>query len=108
MNKIEDPFILKKFIINSRFGNKPVSKKCTKFNYIPHIVNIGKSKYRQDIHFDKWFDEYENQIKIMFYDTIETIKQRLDEDLEFDYEEIFELFTNLIYDSSSKYILKDI
>lgn len=80
-----------------------MSKKCVIFNYVPNstprIVNY-------DIHFEKWYEFYKHYLLEMYDITMNLIKEQY-EDINIDSKHNFDIFMNLIYNSSSKYISKD-
>ena len=83
-----------------------MSKNCVLLNYIPHRTPIQSDSIE---YFEKWFKFYENDLRNMFKMTLIKICERyVDDDIEtMETDENFNLFVNLEYDTSSKYISKD-
>ena len=77
-------------------------RKCVKWNYIPHNVHISKN--RRSNHFNEWFSVYNKDITNMFGTVMDILSERVDIDGE-KIDEHFRLFTMMIYNQSSKYIL---
>ncbi len=88
------------FLLNKMSKDK---KKCVIFNYIPHktpkILNSNR-------HFEKWYECYEEELIQMYYTTMNLVKEKYD-NKNIESEKNFNLFINVIYNSSSKYISKD-
>lgn len=79
-----------------------MSKKCVIFNYIPH----NKPKMlNSDRHFEKWYEYYKEELIQMYYEVMSLVEKHNNVNIESDNN--FNLFINFIYDSSSKYISKD-
>ena len=77
-----------------------MTKKCVISNYIPHKPPLNPNFYR-------WYENYESNIIDMYYIYIDTLKSRypnINFSI-FDTDEYFNLFINIIFDSSSKVIL---
>ena len=77
-----------------------MKKKCVISNYIPHKTPTYPK-------FNKWYDNYKNNLIDVYNIYIETLRERYP-DINFnifDKEEYFNLFINLIFDSSSKIII---
>ena len=76
-------------------------KRCVRFNYIPHKT----PKYNN---YNKWFLEYKNDITQMFYITINAIAENFPEVTKsLNMNKQFQIFSRMIFESSSKFIFKD-
>jgi hypothetical protein len=81
-----------------------MKKKCVIFNYIPNKTPVMKKK---DDNFDEWYDTYQYELIEMYNNTINTMKNKNIIDKDHNFEKNFNLFINILYDSSSKYIKED-
>ena len=76
-------------------------KHGVRFNYIPH----NTPRY---INYNKWFLEYKNDITQMFYITINAIAENFPEVTKsLNMNKQFQIFSRMIFESSSKFIFKD-
>lgn len=74
-------------------------KKCSISNYIPH------KQIKDDDNFQEWYEFYKDHLIKMYNGTSKIIDENVqDKIFNWDSEEKFNIFVNLIYDSSSKYI----
>jgi hypothetical protein len=74
------------------------------FNYIPH--NSPKHP-----NFLVWYEKYQEHLKQMFFETVEIIHDNIDviiDKNDIETEQNFNIFINMIYNASSKYIEKEI
>jgi hypothetical protein len=71
------------------------------FNYIPH-------KSPKHPNFFLWYENYQEHLKRMFLETVEIINNNTDFIIDIETERNFNIFVNMIYNASSKYIEKDI
>jgi hypothetical protein len=92
---------LKKYVFHLNTMSK--YKKCVIFNYIPHktpkILN-------STIYFEEWYEYYKEDLIEMYYKTMNLVKEQYNT-VNIESENNFNLFINIIYESSSKYISKD-
>jgi len=58
-----------------------------------------------DRHFEKWYEYYKEELIQMYYEVMSLVEKHNNVNIESDNN--FNLFINFIYDSSSKYISKD-
>lgn len=79
------------------------SKKCVIFNYIPHST---PKMLNSDKHFEKWYEYYKEDLLNMYYTTMNLVKEKYN-NTNIESDKNFNLFLNIIYNSSSKYISKD-
>jgi len=80
-------------------------RRCTIFNYIPHDTPYMKKK---DENFEKWYENYKEDLIEMYTKTVSIIKNKnfTDTVIDCDSEKYFNIFIYNIYDASSKYILR--
>lgn len=78
-------------------------RKCVIFNYIPH-------KTPKNTNFLVWYEKYKDHLQEMFFKIVRIIHDNIDEidKQNIETEHNFNIFINMVYDSSSKYIEKDI
>lgn len=78
-----------------------MKQRCVISNYIPHRQPVV-------LNFQKWYNTYEKQLHDIYSIFREIVTERYD-DLDIDWNSyfIFNQFINFIYDSSSKYIVKN-
>lgn len=79
--------------------HRRLKKKCVINNYIPHPTP-------QNPKFYKWYNEYENNLMELYSIFIGVVKNRYPYS-NIDNEEYFNFFINNIFESSSKFILKN-
>ena len=72
-----------------------ITKKCVRYNYIPHKTPTNTNLLR-------WCIAYDDYLINMYSIFIETFNETYDHDINFTYPE----FCKFIYNSSSKFIIK--
>ena len=78
-------------------------KKCEIFNYIPHKKPYIK---KCENHFEKWYEKYRDELIEMYEGTLGVINNKNISDvvIDIDSEKYFNIFINIVYNSSSKHI----
>ena len=75
--------------------------------FVTHILMPRLNAKKKDENFEKWYENYKEDLIEMYTKTVSIIKNKdfTDTVIDYDSEKYFNIFIYNIYDASSKYIL---